>query len=257
MTKKKPIASRARPPVSQQAEARSPGPTSADLESTLSLKYALAVGAHTTLLACTALFLPRAALPFVPRPDESTFTSRDKPQHPFMDALTMRPLLTVVCACVGAAVLQGWWGVWLRAWSVRLVSGSGVGAKEGTPESEKESEQLVVRLSGIMGYTSFLLDSTLPGATGRTNCDVRSVFRILHGVHPVRSPTDKVKAALPDMRFPSSTPHSHYLHTYFLSLLVSLLTVFVPAYTIGVPALASDARSHCRFTWIRLFAELS
>lgn len=48
------------------------------------------------------------------------------------------------------------------------------------------------------------------------------------------------------------------MHTYLLGLLVSLLTVFTPAYTLGAPSLGSDVVALVtRLTWVRLFAELS
>jgi len=51
---------------------------------------------------------------------------------------------------------------------------------------------------------------------------------------------------------------SHVLHTYFLALLITLLTVFTPAYTLGVPSLTSAGGSLVnRLNWIRLFVELS
>ena len=43
-----------------------------------------------------------------------------------------------------------------------------------------------------------------------------------------------------------------------MSLLLSLLTVLPPAYTLGPPAFGSDSPSLVsRLTWVRLFAELS
>jgi len=51
---------------------------------------------------------------------------------------------------------------------------------------------------------------------------------------------------------------SHYLHTYLLACLISILTVFTPAYALGIPSFASDSKSLLiRLTWTRLFAELS
>lgn len=59
-------------------------------------------------------------------------------------------------------------------------------------------------------------------------------------------------------RSPLNRVFSHCLHTYLLGLLVSLLTVFTPAYTLGAPSLKSDVIAYVtRLTWIRLFAELS
>jgi GPI ethanolamine phosphate transferase 2/3 subunit F len=52
--------------------------------------------------------------------------------------------------------------------------------------------------------------------------------------------------------------HSHHLHTYLLACLISILTVFTPAYVLGLPSFASDSKLLLiRLTWTRLFAELS
>ncbi|KAJ7608428.1 GPI biosynthesis protein family Pig-F-domain-containing protein [Roridomyces roridus] len=83
------------------------------------------VGVHITLLGFTALFLPRTTdvpiLEFLkPTIDESQLTSRDRPQHPFLDALTQSPATTLAWICIGTVVPQGWWGGWVRSWSIDL-----------------------------------------------------------------------------------------------------------------------------------------
>ncbi|KAF8177657.1 GPI biosynthesis protein family Pig-F-domain-containing protein [Pholiota molesta] len=46
--------------------------------------------------------------------------------------------------------------------------------------------------------------------------------------------------------------------TYLLALLISIMSVYSPAYTIGVPFLGSGSGPVVRrWTWVRLFAELS
>ena len=53
-------------------------------------------------------------------------------------------------------------------------------------------------------------------------------------------------------------PTSRTVQTYLLSLLLALLTVYAPAYALGVPSLKQDSGSLVRrMTWVRLFAELS
>lgn len=87
-------------------------------------RYTSVVGVHTTLLAFTALFLPRTTLLFqlaTYGTDPSQMTSRDRPQHPFMEALTLNPVSTLTCICAGSVVLQAWWGGWLRDWSIEYV----------------------------------------------------------------------------------------------------------------------------------------
>ena len=84
-------------------------------------RYTSIVGVHTTLLTFTALFLPRTTFLFeftTPSPDEAFITSRDKPQHPFLEALTLSPVSTLVCICLGVLLVQGWWGGWVRNWAI-------------------------------------------------------------------------------------------------------------------------------------------
>ena len=46
--------------------------------------------------------------------------------------------------------------------------------------------------------------------------------------------------------------------TYLLALLISMMTVYSPAYTIGVPDWGSSSTSAIRrWTWVRLFAEFA
>ncbi|KAJ7641435.1 GPI biosynthesis protein family Pig-F-domain-containing protein [Roridomyces roridus] len=95
-------------------------PQNAAVESGRPEFFPLIVGAHATLLGFTTLFLPRTSeMPFFeflkPTVDEIRLTSRDRPQHSFLDALTLSPTATLAWICIGAVVLQSWWGGWLRA----------------------------------------------------------------------------------------------------------------------------------------------
>jgi len=84
-------------------------------------QYTSIVGVHTTLLTFTALFLPRTTflLEFTtPSTDEAFITSKDRPQHPFLEALTLSPISTLLCICLGVLVLQAWWGGWVRNWAI-------------------------------------------------------------------------------------------------------------------------------------------
>lgn len=94
-------------------------------------RYMSVVGVHTTLLAFTALFLPRTTLLLEftkPVIDPNLITSRDRPQHPFLEALTLSPVSTLTCICAGATILQGWWGGWVRSWWIEF-------SLDGTPEA--------------------------------------------------------------------------------------------------------------------------
>jgi len=83
-------------------------------------RYISLVFVHATLLAFTALFLPRTTFLFQLPPGPSQMTSRDRPQHPFLEPLTINPVSTLACICAGGVVLQGWWGGWVRGWWIEF-----------------------------------------------------------------------------------------------------------------------------------------
>jgi GPI ethanolamine phosphate transferase 2/3 subunit F len=74
-------------------------------------KYTSLLGVHNTLLLFATFFLPQS----LPRVEQAS--SRDRPQNPFLDALTSEPAVTVFVISAGAAVLQSWWAGWIRRWA--------------------------------------------------------------------------------------------------------------------------------------------
>jgi GPI ethanolamine phosphate transferase 2/3 subunit F len=81
-------------------------------------RYASIVGVHTTLLTFTAVFLPRTTFLFEFTTSQAFITSRDRPQHPFLEPLTLSPTSTLLCICSGVLMLQSWWGGWVRNWAI-------------------------------------------------------------------------------------------------------------------------------------------
>ena len=115
------------------------------------VQYFSAVAVHTTLLSFTALYLPRTAfLSDLTRPvwDPSKQSSRDKPQHPFLDQLTMSPVSTMAWICLGVVFVQSWWGGSLRRWYV--------GTVVGVQGSEEEQRMRRVSMEGQSGKVSFV-----------------------------------------------------------------------------------------------------
>ncbi|KAJ7829401.1 GPI biosynthesis protein family Pig-F-domain-containing protein [Mycena olivaceomarginata] len=181
--------------------------------------YTSVVGVHTTLLAFSTLFLPRTADVFEflkPQVDPTQITSKDRPQHPFLDALTLSPLSTLAWFCAGAVVLQSWWGGWVRGWWIEFALQS-VGLERRIDKARVDERK----------YTN-LRNAWL--ATGAASVFFHAVF-VLFGA-PL---------------------FSHVWETYLLALLLSVLTVFPPAYTIGSPRDSVVTW----LTWVRLFAEFS
>jgi hypothetical protein len=141
-------------------------------------QYTSVVGVHTTLLAFTALFLPRTTflLEFTAAwPDEALMTSRDKPQHPFIVPLTLSPISTLLCICLGMLVLQAWWGGWVRNWAIDdMLVGS---------DDEKRIEKVLLQQQRmtVCAYALergryFTRRRHVSGTTERVDNDIRSVF---------------------------------------------------------------------------------
>ncbi|KAJ7608412.1 GPI biosynthesis protein family Pig-F-domain-containing protein [Roridomyces roridus] len=127
-------------------------------------RYTSIVGVHTTLLGFTALFLPRTTdvpiLEFLkPTIDESLLTSRDRPQHPFLDALTQSPVATLAWICIGAVVLQRWWGGWVRSWSIDLaLQSAGIQRAADSPKlAHLGSAGLTTAVFSALFYTVIVL----------------------------------------------------------------------------------------------------
>jgi len=138
---------------------------------------------------------------------------------PFLEALTRDPVSTVAWICAGVIPLQGWWAGWVRKWWIEFYM-------KGT-DTEKKLEWNV----RDKGKFSALANAWL--STVATSLAVYAVV-VLFGAPLL----------------------SHNIHTYLLACLISLLTVFTPAYALGIPSF--DSRSLVtRMTWTRLFAELS
>ncbi|KAJ7291448.1 GPI biosynthesis protein family Pig-F-domain-containing protein [Mycena rebaudengoi] len=187
------------------------------------LRYTSAVGVHTSLLAFSALFLPRTTEVFEflkPDIDPSQFTSKDRPQHPFLDALTLSPVSTVACICIGASVLQSWWGGWMRSWWIDFaLDGSNLENRMDRAALEKHR------------FTNFL-NAWLATVAG-------SIF--LHAI----------------LILFGAPITSHVPETYSLALLISILTILPPAYTLGFPLASNTSTLLNRMTWTRVFAEFS
>ncbi|KAJ7764625.1 GPI biosynthesis protein family Pig-F-domain-containing protein [Mycena maculata] len=183
-------------------------------------RYASVVGVHTTLLAFSALFLPRStefeALSFLrPVVDSMQLTSRDRPQHPFLDALTGSPVATLAWLCVGAAVLQSWWAGWVRAWAIDFAL-HGAGIERKLDMARADARKFVNLRDAWLTTAAFSV--------------FFHVLLILFGA-PLAS---------------------HIGQTALLALLLSLLAVFPSAYTLGSPFVPAS-----RTAWDRLFAEFS
>ncbi|KAF6745538.1 GPI biosynthesis protein family Pig-F-domain-containing protein, partial [Ephemerocybe angulata] len=197
--------------------------------------YISIVGVHTTLLSYTALFLPRTKVlqdlagHYASDASSSSAvpTSQDRPQHPFLTALTSSPGVTLFALCAGTLILQTWWASWLRgAWVDLTVQGTeDERAREKFPEAGKKARVRSCHLANT--YASVVITSLL-----------LHVVLVLFG------------APMNDLT----------LKTYLLALLVSILVVLPATYVLGPPTWSTSNDTALlvkRWTWVRLFAELS
>ena len=112
--------------------------------------YIAVVGVHTSLWTFTALYLPRTTLTNG-NTEWQQLSSRDRPQHPFMVALTQNPTWTLACICLGASLVQSWWARQVRRWWLDLFI-------QGTKEEKRmqsafhDSKNLTVRTAIHQNY---------------------------------------------------------------------------------------------------------
>ena len=116
--------------------------------------YIAVVGVHTSLWTFTALYLPRTTFTNAEWDSSQQLSSRDRPQHPFMVALTQNPTWTLACICLGASLVQSWWARQVRRWWLDLVI-------QGTQEEKRmqsafhDSKKLTVRTTIDRNYSNF------------------------------------------------------------------------------------------------------
>ena len=211
--------------------------------------YVSVVGVHTTLLAFVVLFLGR-----VPKALPGSSSS-----SPFLDGLTRDPVLTVAWICAGAIPLQGWWAGWMRKWWIQF-SIKGTDAEKRLEQNERDKNKFSVSHNSHFDTTNYLR-LTRCFILDTEECLVGHCCNIIRGLCCCGAFWCTVTQACCFSICPFAPliiAHSHHLHTYLLACLVSLLTVFTPAYALGIPSFTSDSKSLLtRLTWTRLFAELS
>ncbi|KJA21317.1 hypothetical protein HYPSUDRAFT_140786 [Hypholoma sublateritium FD-334 SS-4] len=184
--------------------------------------YFSVVGVHTTLWVFVAFYLPRTTfLANMAKLEsgESQVSSRDRPQHHFLAPLTANPASTLLYICVGGIILQSWWAEWMRDWWLQL-------GLKGTEEEKRTEKAFHDRQKMTTSRNAWI-------ATFAASLAIHAIL-VLFGA-PLASFAGR---------------------TYLLALLISIMTVYSPAYTIGVPDWGSNSTSAIRrWTWVRLFAE--
>ena len=140
---------------STNGSTKSPPKTGSIVTSTIPMaSYISVVGVHTTLWAFAGLYLPRTAFLtelIKPEWDPTQLTSQDRPQHPFLEALTLNPTYTLACICLGAAILQTWWAGWLRKWWLDLGL-RGTDSERSAERAQYDRHQLTVSVFQLHKY---------------------------------------------------------------------------------------------------------
>jgi phosphatidylinositol glycan class F len=173
--------------------------------------------------------------------------------------LTLSPTSTLLCICSGVVVLQAWWGGWVRNWAIDYtLAGS-------DDEMRIDKSLLQKQRMTVCAYVSEREQCFYSGswhALGTSECVDNDFCRFFCAAccpDFFRGTRYKVRPTVSD-RFDSACSPccSHGFQTYLLALLISLLAVFTPGYTLGPPTFGNDSPSVVRrMTWVRLFAEYS
>jgi GPI ethanolamine phosphate transferase 2/3 subunit F len=105
-------------------------------------RYISIVGVHTSLLAFTALILPRSAFADLSSPS----AARLKPKRDPMLVIAESPVRSLAWMCLGCFVLQLWWAGWVRDWRLDASVAPVPQAEDGTPlESEAQKAERRIR----------------------------------------------------------------------------------------------------------------
>ncbi|CAE6504421.1 unnamed protein product [Rhizoctonia solani] len=205
-------------------------------------RYASLLGSQTLGLGFTLGMLPRTRV--LQNELASLFgtldtpkTSQDHPQHPFLTPLTESPARTIFWLCAGSLVLIGWGAGSLRIWH-----------KASEPDRPNSTEQ--------PSTTDSAPEKTLLGTKVERPPIPARILASQDAAIAVAFSSPLVFALLVLFGAPMS---SHLIPTSFLAILLSILTVWTPAYTFGLPSLTSQTlkAEERRQKWIGLFVEFS
>ncbi|TDL27919.1 PIG-F-domain-containing protein [Rickenella mellea] len=181
-------------------------------------RYASLAGVHTTLLVFAAIFLPQTTYLLVPSGDESKLQ-----QGPIFTSVTADPVLTLAWFCLGGAVLQAWWGGWMRYWWRELEQARSAGFQ--TVDASQDDVERRIGNNFKDALVATLVSSAL------------FYFVVILFGAPISS---------------------HFSESYLLSVFLAILVVFPVTYALRTPSFAPDTPSLVhRLTWTRLFAEIS
>jgi len=193
------------------------------------LRYASLLGTHTVLLLFSVFYLPRNTFltSYSAYPNTSSFADPRTQQHPLLAPLTANSQKTLGWTCVGAAVLACWWAGYMRVW----VSGSKIISKKEKLDKSDEATRKAKFAGDKFKAMGAAWAATFAGAFAF------HAFIVLFGA-PLTS---------------------HILRTFLLSLLLSILTIYTPAYSLPFETrLKSFSLDDAPTSiWTKLFSEFS
>ncbi|KAG8711608.1 hypothetical protein FRC11_002351 [Ceratobasidium sp. 423] len=205
-------------------------------------RYASLLGSQTLGLGFTLGMLPRTR---VLQPELASLfgtqsdvkTSQDHPQHPFLTPLTDSPARTLFWLCAGSLVLIGWSAGSLRIWQ-----------KASEPDGPDSTDQ-----PNAAGSTP---EKTVLGTTVKRPPIPARILALQDAAIAVACTSPLVFTVLVLFGAPMN---SHFISTAFLAILLSILTVWTPAFTFGLPSITSQTlkAEERRQKWIGLFVEFS
>ncbi|CAE6535039.1 unnamed protein product [Rhizoctonia solani] len=187
------------------------------------------------MLPRTRVLQPELANLFGTQSDASK-TSQDHPQHPFLTPLTDSPARTLFWLCAGSLVLIGWSAGSLRMWQ-----------KASEPDASDSKDQ---------PNATSVPEKTVLGTTVKRPPIPARILALKDAAIAVAFTSLLVFALLVLFGAPMN---SHFIPTAFLAILLSILTVWTPAYTFGLPSITSQTlkAEERRQKWIGLFVEFS
>ncbi|KAH7337651.1 GPI biosynthesis protein family Pig-F-domain-containing protein [Rhizoctonia solani] len=205
-------------------------------------RYASLLGSQTLGLGFTLGMLPRTR---VLQPELASLfgtmytpkTSQDHPQHPFLIPLTESPARTIFWLCAGSLVLIGWGAGSLRIWH-----------KASDPKQPDSKEQ--------PDATNSAPEKVVLGNKVKRPPIPDRILAFQDAAIAIAFTSPLMFALLVLFGAPMN---SHFIPTAFLAILLSILTVWTPAYTFGLPSITSQTlkAEERRQKWIGLFVEFS
>ncbi|EIM87085.1 uncharacterized protein STEHIDRAFT_167945 [Stereum hirsutum FP-91666 SS1] len=182
----------------------------------LPVAYPPLLFSHSLFLLALVVILPRSSflIPVIAESLPKRDRGLDRPQAAWLEPLTASPTLTLFWCILGSGLLVSWWAGWMRQW-VRegRMGGGGGGVEERLNKLEKEKEGGEVNKGS--GKARELVNAWIFTLYVSV---FYHVILVLFGA-------------------PITT---HIPQTYFLSLLLSILTSLTPAYALGPPSLSSS-----------------